>query len=311
MIEIDRVTKRYGAATVVDDVSLVIPRGGVTALVGANGAGKSTLLSMIGRILHPDSGTVRVDGMDVARTQSAVLARRLSILRQENQVAVRITVRELIEFGRFPYSSGRLTGEDVAAVDRAIEYLQLEEFANRPLDRLSGGQRQRAFIAMVLAQDTGYLLLDEPLNNLDMRHAAQAMSLIRRMAEELQKTVVVVIHDINFAAYHAGRIIAMKDGRIVADGPPETVVSPSILSDVFDIDVPVHQVEGHLPSTSAPPPATAPSRRRRPQPCPARCANHPLMRAPLPASLPRHRHRPVHIKAVAGAAMIYRWGTAR
>lgn len=244
MIEIDRVTKRYGAATVVDDVSLVLPRGGVTALVGANGAGKSTLLSMIGRILHPDSGTVRVDSMDVARTQSAVLARRLSILRQENQVAVRITVRELIEFGRFPYSSGRLTGEDVAAVDRAIEYLQLEEFANRPLDRLSGGQRQRAFIAMVLAQDTGYLLLDEPLNNLDMRHAAQAMSLIRRMAEELQKTVVVVIHDINFAAYHAGRIIAMKDGRIVADGPPETVVSPSILSDVFDIDVPVHQVEG-------------------------------------------------------------------
>src|SRR5690606_27644757 len=121
------------------------------------------------------------------------------------------------EFGRFPYSSGRLTRADVAAVDRAIEYLQLEEYANRPLDRLSGGQRQRAFIAMVLCQDTDYLLLDEPLNNLDMRHAAQAMAHIRRMADELEKTVIVVIHDINFAAYHADRIVAMKDGRIVAD----------------------------------------------------------------------------------------------
>lgn len=125
MIEIDRITKRYGPVTVVDDVSLSFPRGGVTALVGANGAGKSTLLSIVGRLLRPDDGEVRIDGLSVSKTSSGALARKLSILRQENQVAVRITVRELIEFGRFPYSSGRLTREDIAAVDRAIEYLQL------------------------------------------------------------------------------------------------------------------------------------------------------------------------------------------
>lgn len=245
MIEIDHVTKRYGPATVVDDVSLTIPKGGVTALVGANGAGKSTLLSIIGRTLAADAGSVRIDGMDVARGSSASLARRLSILRQENQVAVRLTVRELVEFGRFPYSGGRLTKEDYEHVDRAIAYLQLEEFAGRQLDRLSGGQRQRAFIAMVLCQDTDYVLLDEPLNNLDMRHAAQTMRLIRRMANELEKTIVVVIHDINFAAYHADRIVAMKDGRIVADGSPYEIVTPAVLREVFDIDVPVHEVEGH------------------------------------------------------------------
>lgn len=244
MIEIDRITKRYGPVTVVDDVSLSFPRGGVTALVGANGAGKSTLLSIVGRLLRPDDGEVRIDGLSVSKTSSGALARKLSILRQENQVAVRITVRELIEFGRFPYSSGRLTREDIAAVDRAIEYLQLGEFANRPLDKLSGGQRQRAFIAMVLCQDTDYLLLDEPLNNLDMRHATQTMGLIRRMADDLQKTVVVVIHDINFAAYHADRIVAMKDGRIVADGSPEQVVTTPVLAEVFGLDVPVYEMEG-------------------------------------------------------------------
>ncbi|MCK9519003.1 MAG: ATP-binding cassette domain-containing protein [Dehalococcoidia bacterium] len=244
MIEIDHVTKRYGATTVVDDVSLTIPKGGVTALVGANGAGKSTLLSIVGRTLDADAGRVSVDGLNVATAASAAVAQRLSILRQENQVAVRITVRELVEFGRFPYSGGRLTGEDIAQVDRTIEYLQLEPFAGRQLDKLSGGQRQRAFIAMVLCQDTDYVLLDEPLNNLDMRHAAQTMGLIRTMATELGKTIVVVLHDINFAAYHADRIVAMKDGRIVADGSPREIVTPPVLREVFDIDVPVHEVEG-------------------------------------------------------------------
>jgi len=244
VIEIDHVTKRYGTTTVVDDVSLTIPKGGVTALIGANGAGKSTLLSIIGRMLPADSGSVRVDGMDVASTPSKQLAQRLSILRQENQVAVRLTVRELVEFGRFPYSGGRLTREDHEHVDRAIAYLDLEELADRPLDKLSGGQRQRAFIAMVLCQDTDYLLLDEPLNNLDMRHSAQTMALIGRMAKQLEKTIIVVLHDINFAAYHADRIVAMKDGRVVADGPPSEIVTCGVIEEVFGIEAPVHNVEG-------------------------------------------------------------------
>lgn len=240
MIELAGVTKRYGPNTVVDGVSLTIPGGGVTALIGPNGAGKSTLLSMVGRLLPMDGGEIRVDGLDVSRTASDVLARKLSILRQENQVAVRLTVRELVEFGRFPYSQGRLTAEDRTRVEEAIDFLELGEFAARPLNRLSGGQRQRAFIAMVLCQDTDYVLLDEPLNNLDMRHASQTMGLIRRFATELNKTIVIVLHDVNFASYHADRVVAMKDGEIVADGAPGEIITAPWMAEIFDLEVPVH-----------------------------------------------------------------------
>lgn len=160
MIELTGVTKSYGATTVVDDVSLSIHRGGVTTLVGPNGAGKSTLVSIVGRLLGADTGTVSIDGLDVARTKSDELARRLSILRQENQISVWLTVRELVEFGRFPYSKGRLNADDRVHVDRAIDYLELGDFVDRSINQLSGGQRQRAFIAMVLCQDTDYVLLD-------------------------------------------------------------------------------------------------------------------------------------------------------
>ena len=242
MIEISGVTKRYGATTVVDDVSLDIPRGGVTALVGPNGAGKSTLLSIVGRLIPAEEGNVRVDGMDVSDSDSAELARRLSILRQENQVSVRLAVRELVEFGRFPYSRGRLTDEDRRHVSEAIRFMELEEFSDRPIDRLSGGQRQRAFIAMTICQDTDYMLLDEPLNNLDMRHASQTMTLIRRLSAELDKTIVIVLHDINFAGYHADRVVAMKDGAVVADGVPEEIITSRSMADIFDVELPVHYI---------------------------------------------------------------------
>ena len=240
MIELSGVTKRYGTVTVVDRISLAIPGGGVTALIGPNGAGKSTLLSMVGRLLPADDGSILVDGLDVARTPGSVLARKLSILRQENQVAVRLTVKELVEFGRFPYSQGRLTSEDRKHVNQAIEFLELAEFSARPINHLSGGQRQRAFIAMVLCQDTDYVLLDEPLNNLDMRHASQTMSLIRRLSTELGKTIVIVLHDVNFASFHADRVIAMKDGAVVADGDPREVITAAAMEEIFGIEVPVH-----------------------------------------------------------------------
>ena len=243
MIEISEITKRYGQSTVVDRVNLTIPRGGVTALVGPNGAGKSTLLSIIGRLLRADEGEVRVDGLKVSDTSGTELAQRLSILRQENEVAVRLTVRELVEFGRFPYSGGRLTAEDKEHVWRAIEFMELEDFADRPINQLSGGQRQRAFVSMTICQDTDYMLLDEPLNNLDMRHASQTMQLIRRMATALGKTVVIVLHDINFAAYHADRVVAMKEGMIVADGLPGDVISAKTVSEVLEMDVPIHYVD--------------------------------------------------------------------
>ena len=244
MIVIDGVTKSYGSTVVVDDVSLVLPRGGVTAVIGPNGAGKSTLLSIIGRLLESDRGTVTVDGMDVASTPSRDLARRLAILRQDTHLSVRVTVRELVAFGRFPHSQGRLSAEDHEAVDEAVAFLELEPYADRFLDQLSGGQRQRAFVAMTLAQQTDYVMLDEPLASLDMRHSAAMMRLLHRMANELDRTVVVVIHDINFASWHADRIVAMRDGRVVADGPPADIVEGAVLSDVFDTPVDVHEVAG-------------------------------------------------------------------
>ncbi len=249
MIEIRNVTKSYGAATVVDDVSLTVPPGGITSLVGANGAGKSTLLSIIGRLLEPDSGTVLVDGMDVRTTPGPVLAKRLSVLRQENHLPVRLTVRELVAFGRFPHSNGKLTAVDREHVDRAIEHFELTDLAHRHLDQLSGGQRQRAYVAMVLCQDTDYVLLDEPLNNLDMRHSVQMMRLLRSMADETGKTVVLVVHDINFAAAHSDRIVAMRHGRVVADGDVATMMSPAVLGEVFDMDIDVHDLGGQRVAT--------------------------------------------------------------
>ncbi|EIF00665.1 iron ABC transporter ATP-binding protein [Saccharomonospora glauca] len=245
MIEINGVTKRYGGTTVVDDVSLSIPAGGITSVIGSNGAGKSTLLSMMSRLLEPDAGSITVDGMDVTTTRTEDLAKRLAVLRQENHTAVRLTVRELVSFGRFPHSGGRLSRADHEIVDDAVSYFELTEFADRPLDTLSGGQRQRAHIAMVLCQSTDYVLLDEPLNNLDMRHSVQIMHRLRRMADDYGKTVVMVVHDINFAARYSDRIVAMRNGALVAHGTVAEVMDPDVLRAVFDLDITVHDLGGH------------------------------------------------------------------
>lgn len=244
MITISQLTKRYGATTVVDAVDLTINDGGVTALIGANGAGKSTLLSMVGRLLPADGGTVAVDGHDVATSDSRDIARRLAILRQENHVAVRLTVADLVTFGRHPHAGADLRPEDEAACEAALADMGLQDLRHRRLDQLSGGQRQRAFIAMVLAQDTPHVLLDEPLNNLDLRHASQTMEVVRRLADEHGRTVVVVLHDVNVASHQADRIVAMKDGRIVADGTPAEVVTRPVLQRVYDHDVAVAEVDG-------------------------------------------------------------------
>lgn len=244
MIEASGVTKSYGDTVVVDQVTLTLPARGITSIIGPNGAGKSTLLSMISRLLPMDRGRVLVDGLDVATTAGDVLARRLSILRQDNSIASRLTVRDLVTFGRYPYSKGRPTPDDRGHVGRAIAYLGLEPLAERFLDELSGGQRQRAFVAMVLCQDTDYVLLDEPLNNLDMKHAVTMMKLLRRAADELGKTVVLVLHDINFASCYSDRIVAMRDGRVIRHGPPEALIRPEVLKDIYDLDIEVEVMGG-------------------------------------------------------------------
>ncbi|AWN53281.1 ATP-binding cassette domain-containing protein [Methylobacterium sp. 17Sr1-1] len=245
MIETRDLTRRYGDTVVVDGVSLRLAERAFVSVIGANGAGKSTFLSMVSRLLPPSAGRAFVDGLDVGTTPGDVLARRLGILRQEHGVAARVTIRDLVAFGRYPHSKGRLTTADRAHIADALAFLDLEPLADRFLDEVSGGQRQRAYIAMVLAQDTDCILLDEPLNNLDMRHAASMMGLLRRAVDERGRTIVAVLHDINFASCYSDIIVAMRDGRVVAMGPPEEIVTPGVLRAVYGIDVEVVTVKGY------------------------------------------------------------------
>ena len=239
MIRLSGVAKSHSAEAVIGPVDLVIPAGGITALIGPNGAGKSTLLALIGRLLGLDEGTIEIAGYDVATSRSRDLAKIVSILRQENHFVTRLTVRQLVGFGRFPHSRGRLTRTDEEAVSRAIDFLGLRALEGRYLDELSGGQRQRAYVAMVLAQETDYVLLDEPLNSLDIQHAAQIMRQLRRAASELGRTIVIVLHDINFAGHYADRICAVKDGTVAHFGSPDEILRAEVLSEVFDTPVEV------------------------------------------------------------------------
>lgn len=242
MITLGDVAKNYSETVQIGPVDVTIPAGGVTALVGPNGAGKSTLLTMIGRLLDIDSGAIEIAGYDVASTKSKDLAKIVSILRQENHFITRLTIRQLVGFGRFPYSKGRLTTADEEIISRAIDFLELGELENRFIDELSGGQRQRAYVAMVLAQDTDYVLLDEPLNNLDMKHSVQMMQHLRRAASEMGRTIVIVIHDINFAGHYADHICAVKNGKVAEFGTPEEIMTAEVLTRVFD--TPVDVVDG-------------------------------------------------------------------
>lgn len=242
MIVASHVSKSYGETLVVQDVSLKLPASGVTSIVGPNGAGKSTLFSMISRLLPMNQGSITVDGLDIQTTAGDELARRMSILRQDNHILARLTVRDLVTFGRYPHSKGRPTSIDQEHVERALDHLDLQGFSERFLDELSGGQRQRAFVAMVLCQDTPYVLLDEPLNSLDLKHSVSMMQLLRRAADELHKSIILVIHDINFASCYSDHIIAMKEGRIAFQGSPEEFMQPAVLQDIYDIEITTQQI---------------------------------------------------------------------
>lgn len=242
MITLSTVLRRYTADVAIGPVDLEIPPGGITAMVGPNGAGKSTLLTMIGRLMGMDAGTITVGGLDVTKTPSKELAKKVSILRQENHFVTRLTVRQLVGFGRYPHSQGRLTVDDERRISEAIDFLHLGDLETRYLDELSGGQRQRAYVAMVLAQDTEYVLLDEPLNNLDMQHSVQMMKHLKRAAVELGRTIVIVLHDINFAGHYADHICALKHGEIVAFGTPQEIMVPETLSSIFN--TPIDVIDG-------------------------------------------------------------------
>ena len=244
MISVRGLSKYYGKKSVVEDVTVDIQPRKITSFIGPNGAGKSTLLSMVSRLLDSDTGEVLIDKSDVKKMKSNDFAKKVSILKQSNYMNVRLSIRELVSFGRFPYSKGRLTEEDERIVDQSLEYMHLTDMQDSYLDELSGGQRQRAFIAMVIAQDTEYILLDEPLNNLDMKHSVQIMKILRRLVDELGKTVVIVLHDINFASVYSDRIVAMKDGKVVKDGRTDEIIQSDALKEIYDMDIPIQQMGG-------------------------------------------------------------------
>ncbi|MDQ6433882.1 ATP-binding cassette domain-containing protein [Mesorhizobium sp. LHD-90] len=246
MIDISDVSLTLGGSLILDHVGLTLPKGGVTALVGPNGAGKSSLLSLIARLRPLQTGRITVDGLPVDTTPTRQLAKVMAILRQDPGVASRLRVAELVGFGRFPHNGGRLTAEDRRIVAETLEQFDLTGLASRFIDTLSGGQRQRALVAMTFCQGTDYILLDEPLNNLDMFHARELMRTLRVMADGHGKTVLVVLHDINHAAAYADRIVAMKDGRIAASGETAAIIRPDILEAVFGFPMRVETLAGRL-----------------------------------------------------------------
>lgn len=245
MIQIRGLSKAYGEKKVVEDVSLDIEKGKLLSLIGPNGAGKSTVISMVTRLLDKNSGEVLLEGEDLFTKPDNELAKKISILKQSNNLDLNITVRELIAFGRYPYCKGRLKQEDNDKIDEAIKYMGLGEFEDRMIDELSGGQRQRVYIAMTIAQDTEYIFLDEPLNNLDMKHSVQIMQILRRLCRERNKTIIIVIHDINFASCYSDNIVALKDGKLAISGTKDEVIQENILREIYEMDIQIQNICGH------------------------------------------------------------------
>lgn len=228
----------YDDHLIVKGLSIQIPDKKVTAIIGANGCGKSTFLKAITRLIPHQSGEVIVDGENIIKQKTKQLAQKMAILPQTQEAASGLTVGELVSYGRFPYQNamGRMTPHDMDVIHWALEVTNTTDFQYRQVDALSGGQRQRVWIAMALAQETDIIFLDEPTTYLDMAHQLEVLELLQRLNVEQQRTIVMVLHDLNQAARFADFIIAMKDGEIVRAGVCEEVIRPDILREVFRID---------------------------------------------------------------------------
>jgi iron complex transport system ATP-binding protein len=231
-------TLGYGDLTVVDGLDLDVVESTVTAVVGPNGCGKSTLLRALGRLMRPQGGQVLLDGRSIARTPTRDVARRLGVLPQAPVAPEGLTVADLVGRGRHPHQRWyrQWSRDDEASVAEALAWTDIADLADRCVDELSGGQRQRAWLSMALAQGTDLVLLDEPTTYLDLAHQVDVLELVRRLHGERGRTVVMVLHDLNLAARYADRLVAMRDGRVVASGAPAEVVTPQLLAEVFDLE---------------------------------------------------------------------------
>lgn len=182
--------------------------------------------------------------MNLKNYKEQILAQKISILKQQNNINLRLKVEELVAFGRFPHSQGRLNTNDKIKINEALEYMELSNLRNEFLDTLSGGQKQRVFIAMIIAQDTEFIMFDEPLNNLDMKHSVQIMQLMKNLVKDFNKSIAVVLHDINFASIYSDEIIALKDGKLLKQGSKDEIINQENLKQIYDMDIPVSQING-------------------------------------------------------------------
>lgn len=237
MIQVDDVQVGYGEALIIDSLMVTIPKGKITTVIGPNGCGKSTLIKTIARILKTRSGAIYLDGKAISQTSTQKIARKMAILPQTAEAPAGLTVRELVTYGRFPHQSkfGKLKQDDLDAIDWALEATSLRALEKRPTEALSGGQRQRVWIAMALAQDTEVVILDEPTTYLDMAHQLDILQLLEKLNNEQNKTIVMVLHDLNHASRFSHNLIAMRDGKLIKQGSPHEVMTATNLQEVFQI----------------------------------------------------------------------------
>lgn len=237
-LEVDRLQVRYGQRTIIRDLSVAFPPGSITSIIGPNGCGKSTLLAACSRLVKPSSGAVLLDGKPVSQLRPKSFARTVGMLPQFPLAPEGISVADLVGRGRQPHQNlfGSFSPEDYAAIARAMEVTKVADLADRAVDELSGGQKQRVWIAMVLAQHTDIILLDEPTTYLDIAHQLEILDLLTELNRTESTTVVMVLHDINLAARYSDHIVAMKDGEVLAAGAPAEIISPSLIRKVFAIN---------------------------------------------------------------------------
>ncbi|WP_018133465.1 ABC transporter ATP-binding protein [Effusibacillus pohliae] len=237
-LETRDLTLSYGDTVIIDQLNLQIPKGKITVFIGSNGCGKSTLLRALARLLKPEAGSVLLDGKAIAKLPTKEIAKRLAILPQSPVAPEGLTVLQLVKQGRYPYQTWlqQWSAEDAAMVDFALEATRMQPFAEQLVDSLSGGQRQRAWIAMTLAQGTDTILLDEPTTYLDMAHQIEVLDILFELNEKENRTIVMVLHDLNLACRYAHHIVALKNRTVYAQGKPEEIVTEELVRDVFGMD---------------------------------------------------------------------------
>ncbi|TCP30636.1 iron complex transport system ATP-binding protein [Scopulibacillus darangshiensis] len=239
ILEAKDLSVSYGDTNILDELNLKIPKGKITVFIGKNGCGKSTLLSTFARITKPTKGSIILDGKSIAKISTKKIARELALLPQGPSAPEGMNVLQLVKQGRYPYQNWmkQWSREDEEAVSKALSVTGTAELADRPVEDLSGGQKQRVWIAMVLAQDTDTILLDEPTTYLDLSHQIEILDLLYDLNQNENRTIVMVLHDLNLACRYADHIVAIQDKHVFAQGAPEEIMSCDLVKDVFGMDV--------------------------------------------------------------------------